>query len=58
MGGRPYTFTARRYTFTYTKTRIEFDHEKLDVDFIERGNEVRYEVVVYGYVNENGDEGD
>ena len=57
MGGRPYTFTAKRYTFTYTRTRTRFEHEKMDVDLIERGNEVREEVM-YGYVNENGNEGD
>ena len=58
MGWRSYTFTAKRYTFTYTKTRIEFDHEKMDADFIERRNGVREEVIEHGYVNENGNEGD
>jgi hypothetical protein len=37
---------------------MKFDHEKKDVDLIKRGNEVREEVDVYGYVNENGNEGD
>ena len=31
LGGRPYTFTAKRYTFTYTTMRMELDHGKLDV---------------------------
>lgn len=26
-----YTFTAKRYTFPYTRMRMELDHEKLDV---------------------------
>ena len=38
LGGRPYTFTVKRYTFTYTKARIEFDHEKYSADFIGRNN--------------------
>jgi len=38
VGGGPYTFTAKRYTFTCTRTRMRFVHEKLDADFIERGN--------------------
>lgn len=37
---------------------MRFDPEKMDIDHIERGNEVREEVVVYGYVNANGNEGD
>ena len=53
LAGGPYTFTAKRYTFTYTRMRMELDHEKRDADLIERGNKVREEVVVYGYVNEN-----
>ena len=35
----------------------EVRHGKLYVDLIERGNDVREEVVVYGYVNENGNGG-
>jgi len=31
LAGRPYTFIAKRYTFTYTRMRMELDHEKLDV---------------------------
>ena len=31
LAGRPYTSTAKRYTSTYTKMRMELDHEKLDV---------------------------
>ena len=31
LGGSPYTFTAKRYTFPYTRKRVELDHEKLDV---------------------------
>ena len=58
LGGRPNTFTAKRCTFTYTRTRTRFAHEKMDVGLIERGNEVSEEVVVYGYENENGNEGD
>ena len=27
----PYTSIAKRYTFTYTRMRMELDHEKLDV---------------------------
>ena len=57
MAGRPYTFTAKRYTFTYTRTRKRFDHEKMDVALIERGNEVSEDDIVYGYVNENVNEG-
>ena len=30
LGVRPYTFTAKRYTFTYARVRIEPDHEKPD----------------------------
>ena len=58
VGGGPYTFTAKRYTFTYPRMRMKLDHEKRDADLIERGNEVREETVVYGYVNENGNEED
>ena len=57
MGGRPYTFTAKRYTFTYTGMRMGFGREKWAVDRIGRGNEGREEGVVYGYVNENGNGG-
>jgi hypothetical protein len=34
LTGRPYTFTAKRYTFTYTR---EFEHASVFVD-IERRN--------------------
>ena len=106
LAGRPYTFTAKRYTFTYTRMRMELDHEKLDVyrgrflqiaggsarecgaipdmfdrcgvldreavrkgkdllvrivamltRMIERGNQVREDDIMYGYVNGNGNEG-
>ena len=61
-----YTYTAKRYTFPYTRMRMEQDHEKLEVsrvalDFaawvytvyrtlIERGNLVREQGIVYVYV--------
>ncbi len=58
LARRPYTFTAKRYTFPYTRTRMELDREKLDVyrvalDFAAWA----YTVCRYGYVNENGYEG-
>ena len=31
LAGIPYTSTAKRYTSTYTRMRMELDHEKLDV---------------------------
>ena len=31
LAGRPCTFTAKRYTLTYTRMRMKLDHEKLDV---------------------------
>jgi len=45
LAGRPYTFTAKRYTFTYTR-------------MIASVNQVREQEIVYGYVNENGNEED
>ena len=73
LAGRPYTFTAKRHTFTYTRMRMELGHGELDVcraalDFaawahtvcrtlIERGSQVREDDSVYGYVNGNGNEG-
>ena len=51
-GDRPYTFTAKRYTFTYTRIVAMLTR------MIERGNQVREEGIVYGYVNENGNEED
>jgi hypothetical protein len=57
MAGRPYTFTAKRYTFPYTRMRKELLVRIVAMltRMIEIGNQVREGDVVY--VNENGNEG-
>ena len=101
LAGRPYTFTAKRYTFTYTRMRKNSGADQgrfhqiaggparecgaipdilarcgvLDREavrkgkdllirivamltrMIERGNQVREDNIMYGYVNGNGNEG-
>jgi len=57
VGGRPYAFTAKRYPFTVTRIRRGFVHEKGAAALIERDAEGCEEVVVYGYGNAYGNEG-